>query len=213
MKTRVFALTLVILAVFLGFCSGFPEPAIVPDVGDWTLDVVFEHPQQISVQLPGESVKKRFWYTILAITNNTGQDASFYPSCELVTDTFQITTAGKNVRKIVFDRVKLRHQGKYPFLEYIEHSDSRILQGSDNRKDIAIIWSDFDSNAKNVSLFIAGLSNETVAIDHPTERDSMASPVKVYLRKTLGLDYSIGGDPSFRASAQLTYKDKRWVMR
>ena len=78
---------------------------------------------------------------------------------------------------------------------------------------IAIIWSDFDPKAKNIALFIAGLSNETVAIDHPVETDKNGEPVKVYLRKTLALDYAIGGDEKLRAGAGLRYKSKRWVMR
>ncbi len=32
--------------------------------------------------------------------------------------------------------------------------------------DIAILWLDFDPKANSIKLFISGLSNETVAIDH-----------------------------------------------
>jgi len=41
---------------------------------------------------------------------------------------------------------------------------------------------------------IAGLSNETVVIDHPTAKDETGKPAKVYLRKTLELSYKLGGD-------------------
>lgn len=212
MKIRVFCFLLVVVT-FLGFCLAYPDPAVVPEVGDWTLDVVFEAPKQISVSIDGGPVKKRFWYTILSLTNNSGADVPFYPRCELMTDTFEIIAAGKGVRNVVFEKIKLRHQGKYPFLESLEFADHRVLQGFDNRKDIAIIWSDFDAGAKNVNLFISGLSNETVAVSHPIDTDNSGNPIKVFLRKTLMLDYSIGGDPVFRPSAKLSYTGKRWVMR
>ncbi len=80
-------------------------------------------------------------------------------------------------------------------------------------KDIAIIWPDFDIKAKNIRLFIAGLSNETVAINHPVEKDDFGNPKKVFLRKTLELNYDLKGDPALRSGATLKYKGKRWIMR
>jgi hypothetical protein len=90
---------------------------------------------------------------------------------------------------------------------------NRILQGEDNTKDIAVIWPDFDTKAKNIKVFIAGLSNETVAIDHPMAKDQAGKPFKVFLRKTLELSYAFKGDPALRSDASLTYKGKRWIMR
>ena len=192
----------------------FPEPAVVQTSKQWTLDVVYDQPRQITLKLPGEKESKRFWYIILTLTNNNSfTDAAFYPSCELMTDTFQIVPAGKGVRGEVFRQIKLKHQGGYPFLERLDYVDNKILQGADNAVDVAIIWPDFDANAKEVTLFIAGMSNETKAINHPTKKNASGNPEKVYLRKTLALKYTIGGDPKLRASAALRFKKKSWVMR
>ena len=90
---------------------------------------------------------------------------------------------------------------------------NKILQGEDNTKDIAIVWPDFDVKAKSMKLFIAGLSNETAAIDHPVAKDEAGKPIKVFLRKTLELSYALGGDATLRSNANLIYKGKRWVMR
>jgi hypothetical protein len=150
---------------------------------------------------------------IVTLTNKTKHDIDFYPKCELMTDTYELTPAGKDTPAAVFEQIKKRHQRKFPFLESLENADSRILQGEDNTRDIAIIWPDFDAKAKNIKVFIAGLSNETVAVDHPTEKDQAGKPVKIYLRKTLELSYKLGGDPAFRSKAKLAYEDKRWVMR
>jgi len=200
-------------AAIAGICSAAPQPAIVPGPDDWTVEVKFEHPQQIVLKLDDNAGPRRFWYTLITLTNTTNRDVDFYPTCELMTDTFQIIPAGKGTPATVFERIKRRHHRKYPFLERLENSGNKILQGEDNTKDIAIIWPDFDSRAKSIKLFIAGLSNETVAVDHPTEKDDQGRPVKVFLRKTLELTYNIGGDPALRSKTKLTYKGKRWIMR
>ena len=212
MKSFVYG-TLAIFAVMACVCLAAPQPAIVPGPDDWTVEVTFEHPQQIMLQLAGDNKPRRFWYTLITLTNKTNRDVDFYPRCELMTDTFQIVPAGKDTPSAVFEQIKRRHQSRYPFLESLEKAGNRILQGQDNTKDIAIIWPDFDAKAKNIKLFITGLSNETVAIDHPVAKDKTGKPVKVFLRKTLELNYDIAGDPAFRSDAKLTYKDKRWVMR
>ena len=187
-----------------------PEPAIVPKPGDWTLDVRFENPQQIV--LPG-AVKQRFWYMILTLTNKTGKDVDFYPACELMTDTFQRIPAIQGTPAILFEKIKRRHHGRYPFLELIENAGNKILQGQDNTKDVVVIWPDFDPNAKSFDIFISGLSNETAVINDPVEKDKDGNPVKIYLRKTLELTYSLAGDPKFRDRQRLKLENKQWVMR
>jgi len=212
MKYKLFFIAAVIFfASLTGFCA--PTPAIVPAPNQWTLNVVYNQPQQITVKIPGERKPQRFWYVILTITNNTNIDVPFYPTNELVTDTFQIIPAYRDTRNVVFDKIKARHKKKYPFLESLETAENRILQGEDNTKDLVIIWPDFDVKAKNISLYIAGLSNEPVVIEHPTQKDPNGNPEKIYLRKTLQLDYSIGGDPNFRSNTSLVYKAMNWVMR
>ena len=193
-------------------CVAFPKPAIVQELEDWTVDVRFDQPRQITVDLVGKG-PQRFWYTIVTLTNNTGSDVPFYPECDLVTDTFSVVVSGKAIDNAVFEAIKLQQQGSYPFLESLDFVDHRILQGQDNSKDIAIIWQDFDPNAKNISLFISGLSNEAVEIDHPVKVDAAGNPEKVRLRKTLELDYAIAGDARLRATAKLAFTKRTWVMR
>jgi hypothetical protein len=212
MKNLVYGISAV-LTVTACVSLAAPEPAVVQGPDDWTLNVTFEHPQQIMLQSVGDNQQKRYWYMIITLTNKTGRDVDFYPKCELVTDTFEITPASKDTPLEVFEQIKKLYHRKYPFLEPLDNAGTKILQGEDNTKDIVIIWPDFDAKAKNIQFFIAGLSNETVAVDSPTEKDQAGKPVKVYLRKTLELSYKIGGDPAFRSKAKLAYEDKSWVMR
>ncbi|MBN2021108.1 MAG: hypothetical protein JW749_12895 [Sedimentisphaerales bacterium] len=209
MKTSIFSLILTV--VICGPALSAPEPAIVPKPGDWTLEVRFEQPQQMV--LKGDKTQQRFWYIILNLTNKSDKDVDFFPRCELVTDTLQVLPAVEGASDVLFEKIKKRHQGKYPFLQLLENAGNRMLQGQDNALDIAVIFPDFDPNAKTAAIFISGLSNETVAVDHPTEKDQDGSPVKIYLRKTLQLTYSLAGDPVFRSEQKLRFVDKRWVMR
>lgn len=212
MRKSIFCFLAVLLAG-TAVCWAYPKPAIVQKTSEWTLDVVFDQPQQITVRTSPGGNPQRFWYIILNLTNNSLLDADFYPSCELVTDTFKIVTSGIEAQQLVFNKIKQKHQGKYPFLEPIQFTADRILQGQDNAVDIAIIWSDFDSKARIIDLFIAGLSNETTSIDHPSKTDENGNPKKIYLRKTLDLKFTIGGDERLRSYAKLRSKSKSWVMR
>jgi hypothetical protein len=200
---------ILVLALF-GVCLAAPKPAIVPKPGDWTLEVRYEQPQQMVLE---GAMPQRYWYVILSLTNKSGKDVDFYPASELVTDTIQVVPAVKGTSSVLFEKIKNRHQGRYPFLQLLETADNKMLQGQDNAVDIAVIFPDFDPNAKAVSIFITGLSNETVVLDHPTEKDQDGKPVKIYLRKTLELSYTLAGDPSFRSEQKLKFEGKRWVMR
>jgi len=207
MKSFVYA-TIAVLTATVAYASAAPEPAVAPGPGIWTVNVVFEHPRQIIIPAVGNGKPRVFWYTILTLTNKARIDVDFYPKCDLMTDSFQIIAAGQKTPPAVFERIKKRHQSKYPFLESLEKTDPRILQGADNAKDIAIIWPDFDRTANSFKLFISGLSNETAVVKHPIIKDK-----NIYLRKTLELDYILKSDPALRTSLKLNYKGKHWVMR
>ena len=202
----------VLAAILVGLCVAAPQPAILQRPGQWTVEVRFEHPQQI-VAPWGREGQSRFWYMILTVTNRTRQDVEFYPKCDLMTDTFQIVSAGQGVPPIVFEQIKKRHETVYPFLESLDKIDSRILQGEDNAKDVAIIWRDFDLQARSFKVFISGLSNETAVVQHPVAVDQAGRPVQVYLRKTLQLDYTLQGDSTIRPAVETIYEGQSWVMR
>jgi hypothetical protein len=203
--------SVIIIALTSGLVLAAPEPAIVPKPGDWTLEVKFEQPQQIV--LKGKESQERFWYLILNLTNKSGRDVDFFPQSELVSDTLQVVPAIKGTSAVLFEKIKNRHQGKYPFLQLLENVGNKMLQDEDNALDVVVIFPDFDPNTKTVNIFISGLSNETVAVDHPTEKDPAGKPLKIYLRKTLQLTYSIAGDPAFRSDQKLKLESKHWVMR
>lgn len=198
---------LIILYVFVSCGLAAPEPKKVQDLDDWTLDVKVTHPQNIKVD------GRYYWYVILEVSNNTGEDVGFYPESHLLTDTFKIVSSGLGISEKIFEAVKKRHKLQYPFLERMEKTDHKMLQGEDNAKDLAVIWRDFDPEAKSIKLFLKGFSDETAVVEHPTKKDEDGEPVKIYLRKTLELEYAILGDPLLRDAIKLQLKAKDWVMR
>ncbi len=206
MKSILF--TMVVLSILATSAFSAPEPAIIQNAGQWTADIKFEPLRQLVYQ-PTETAKpRRFWYSIITIENRTGQDIGFFPKCDLMTDTFQILPAGKLVPKEVFSRLKQRHKRKYPLLQYLPKVKSQILQGEDNAIDVAIVWSDIKPEAKEVKLYIAGLSNETTAVDLPNGKNAA-----IYLRKTLELKFHLKGESVWRTDSDIQFKGKRWVMR
>jgi hypothetical protein len=211
MRKRLFYGT-ILMAVLVGLSMAAPKPAILQRPGQWTMEVKFEHPQQIVVPWGGNP-QSRFWYMIATVTNRTGRDVEFYPKCDLMTDTFQVLPAGQGVPPIVFQQIQQRHGAIYRFLEPLEKVDSRILQGEDNAKEIVIAWRDFDLQAASFKIFLGGLSNETVVVPHPVEVNDAGQPVQVFLRKTLELSYSLHGDPALRPSVQTVYDGQNWIMR
>ena len=200
-----------VVVVLANVALAAPQPAVVQGPGQWTVQVRFEMPQQMVLMRGGTAA--RYWYTILSLTNRTGQDVDFYPRCELVTDTFRILPAGMNVPPAVFEQIRERHRSRYPLLESLGGAGNRILEGEDNAKDIVVIWPDFDLRAESFKIFVTGLSNETAVVNHPVKVDVSGRPVQVFLRKTLELDYAFRGDPAMRDSVEVVYKGKDWVMR
>ncbi len=208
----------VIFAIFCGlsvWAVSAPKPVLSPKPGQWTLDVQYSQPHQISLRLAGNAQPQRYWYVVVTLTNTSSADKEipFYPACELVTDNFQTVSADKSVPKAVFEQIRIKHQGQYPFLESLDFSDRTLRFGQDNRRDIVVIWPDFDSKARQISLYLAGLSNETAVIPHPLLKDEQNNPKQIYLQKTLQLTYALGTDPALRSQAGLTFVEQNWVMR
>ena len=213
MKRFVFGV-LGILVLAVSAAPAAPEPAVVQSPTQWTIDTEYTHPQQIILQKTANNKPMVFWYMIITITNNTGDDVNFYPKCDLMTDNFQIIPEGKDVTPAVFEQIKQRHKSRYPLLKSLNQTDNKLLQNEENSKDIAVIWRDFNDKAKDITIFITGLSNETAVVNHPLlKEDPSGRPQQVFLRKTLELKYTVKGDFSSRYGMSVDFKGKRWIMR
>ncbi|MBP8304102.1 MAG: hypothetical protein KBE04_08245 [Phycisphaerae bacterium] len=193
--------------------SSAPRPAIVQGPSQWTVQVGVEPLRTVALPAPGQGSPARYWYVLLRAENTASLDIDFHPRADLLTDGLALVPAGRGVPPEVFQVVKARHAGTHPFLEDLPFAGARILRGPDHARDFAVIWPDFSTEAKAVSLFIGGLSNETVALDHPTARDSSGGPAKVFLQKTLRLDFALEGQSDLRKDESIRLTGTDWVMR
>ena len=201
------------LLAFMAITSiAAPRPAMVKLPGIWTIDTEFENLRPIMWSEDGETTH-RYWYIILSLTNNSDLTVPFYPSIELMTDTFCSVEANDFPTAALFKSIKLANQGKYPFLMSYDEIENSVNRGSDNTVDIAVIFKDFDPKAKSLSVFVEGLSNETATLEHPSDKDSDGNPVVVRLRKTLKINYKTPGDNTAKSSRSLVFDSLEWVMR
>ena len=198
-----------------GAAAGFaaPRPAIVQAPQQWTAQAMVEPLRMVVLPAPGLGAPGRYWYTVLSVENTASRAIDLYLQADLLTDGFDLIPAGRSVSPEAFRIVKARHRGTYPFLEDLPVTGTKVLQGPDHARDFAVIWPDFGPEVKAVSLFIGGLSNETVAIDHPTAKDPSGKPTKVFLKKTLQLDFTLRGESDLRVDENVQLAASRWVMR
>ncbi len=185
------------------------KPAMIQSYDQWQLDIdILGPPKQITVQLPGDKEPKRFWYLMYKITNNTGEDVDYYPQISLYTNTFKFYNSEVNERRPVFQAIQKLYTKTVPLLESQTQLTGKILQGPDNARDGVAIFGDFDSIATGVSVFFAGLSNETVVVDNP-----LKSGNNLLLQKTLMLEYRIPGDKFNQGKKVMLNNRRRWIMR
>lgn len=218
-KIRKALLTLGSIAI--GFCvtglvrAEIPGPAVIPPAGVWQLDIQLNgHLQRIAVALAGSDEPKTYWYQLYTVTNNTGEDIEFYPQFEIFTDTFKLYPANTTIRRPVFEAIRDRYSKSIPLLEPEELITGKILFGRDNARDSVAVFEQFDPNATKVMIFVAGLSNETIRLDNPTDLDAETGmPKKVLLRKTLMLEYQVVGDKYNPQARALVYRNRDWLMR
>ncbi len=217
MKSRLTTFLLALLVMmsvsYAEVPADVPVPAALQPTDVWQLDVQFHgNPEQLEVKLPGDEVPTRFWYLVYTITNNTGKDVDFYPTFEVMTNTFMLYEAGKVPSKPVYEAVEKLYKKSVPLLEPEIQVAGRILQGEDNARDCVCILDDFDPNATSVKLFISGFSNETQTIEVADDKNEKKSK-KVLLRKTLMIEYTVPGDVNNQDKKVMLFRRKEWIMR
>jgi hypothetical protein len=208
-----------VCALWPGPARTAPQPSEAPV--DWQLQFDFKHLQAVLARVPGEREPRLFWFLRYTVTNRTGREEYFVPQFDLYTRTGQLIRAGQGVPVFVFPQIKTLLNN--PFLRDTSEMAGKLLLGEDNAKHGVAIWPDFDPAAGVVSIFVGGLSGETVRIKLPRpvrvqELDPMGKPRDVekselILSKTMQLTYSIPGEAAKRLDADVRLLGKSWVMR
>jgi len=182
--------------------QAFPVPAIAPK--SWELTFTHSEPKAIAVK-DATGVAHWYWYMSYKVVNNTQADRLFVPDIDVATEQGDILTAGKNVPTHVFDAVK-KHLGN-TLLENPTQVVGKILQGEDFAKESLAIWPAFSHDVAHMSIFVAGLSGETQAVQAPgTTQD-------VLVVKTFMIDYDALGRSPTPQTEPLKLTGEKWIMR
>jgi len=203
--------------------ADYPEPSPYPI--SWELNFQHDKPKRIVVTVPGQG-NRAYWYLTYTVTNKTNEDRMFLPVFEMVTRDGKVHRSDKGVPLQVFEQIKRQERAKYPFLvPYFKVADT-LRVGDDQAKDGVAIWPEPMSEMGNFSIYVSGLSGETV-----TMKMVNGAPVKVkpehvamelkgvdekdviILRKTLQLNYVIYGDEVYPGLDEVNVQPEKWVMR
>jgi hypothetical protein len=201
-----FALTLSATQVL----ADFPRPSPYPIT--WELTFEHETPRRIVVDVPGSVAPKAYWYLTYTVTNTSDREQMFLPSFQLLTQAGRLIRSDRSIPAVVFDRIKAQ-EGKR-FLEPFTSIAGEIRVGEDEARDGVAIWEEPEARMGNFTIFVSGLSGETVLMKDPqgqSMKDAEGRPI--ILRKTLQLDYQIAGDEIFPGEDPVKQVGEQWIMR
>jgi hypothetical protein len=232
------------------------EPSLTPVA--WELKFNPTPPERIQVDT-GKGLQT-YWYMLYTVTNETGQDIDFFPEAVRVNEIESEATAEQakaqpakapqiavdpaivGLQSKVFEAIKDRHKKTHPFLKKPVDAITKLLQGKDNALTSAIVFPDLDPRVSKFTIYVGGLSGETVTKPNPAYSEkaeggeakkaapdkkaddgdkkttgkapeSEKNPKFFVLRKTLALPYTLPGDPATRKTATPKLERMTWVMR
>ena len=131
-----------------------------------------------------------YWYFTYGVENNTGIDQIWIPDMVLYTDQGEILKAGQGVSSLVTDEI-VEYIGD-PLLEPQYAIIGDLKQGRGNAKNGLSVWPARQMEVNELALFVAGMSSETLEVEHPLTK------APVVLKKTLTLEYLIPGAANTR---------------
>jgi hypothetical protein len=189
--------------------GSFPRPS--PNPITWELKFKHSMPKRIVVDVPG-GAPQAFWYMTYTVTNNTGQERSFLPFFEMLTDDGKVIRSDRNIPRQVFDTIKAREKNK--LLQPFTQIGGEIRLGEDEAKDGVAIWKEPMPEMGTFSIFLTGLSGEAARLKDAEGKDVRdADGQPIILRKTLQLNYYVRGDEVYPGLDEVNSKSEAWVMR
>ena len=182
--------------------NAFPKPSLVPKA--WQLDFGPGKPQPISIRDINGQIQW-YWYLTYKVQNNTRQERLFIPEIAVATDEGDLVSTGKNVPAEVFEAIQ-RAEGNPLLLSPIQIV-GKLLLGADFAKEGVAIWPAFDHSVDQMDVFVAGLSGETEAIEHPLTKE------RVVMRKMLMLTFATPGSHTHPERQAVLPSGEEWIMR
>ena len=188
----------------------YPQPSKSPV--SWELKFDYQAPMRVVVEVPGSPTPKAYWYMTYSVINNTDSAVNFLPTFEWVSRSGAVTKSDQNIPDAVFQKIKAKTGNN--LLENNVQIQGLLRTGEDQAKDGVAIWPESDPRLGDFSIFVTGLSGESVQMT-----DSAGKPMNdkdgkpILLFKTLQIDYKLAGDEVYPGNDLLTKVGDRWVMR
>lgn len=189
-----------------------PQQAVVPEPDPvprrWQLDFTPGALRTVTMTMADGSVRS-FAYLTYKVVNNTGQDLLFAPSLEMSTDEGALTRAGREVPAEATRRILDSLQN--PLLQDQISVVGPLLQGEENAREGLAVWLLPDVSVADVTVYIAGLSGETRAIE--TKDAKTGETNRTLLRKTMMIKYFGPGEVAPASGDEIIRSDARWILR
>ena len=219
--------------------SPFPEPHPFPT--SWELKFRHTAPKRIVVQLPGQKFPAAYWYITYTVINRGEKEVDFQPEFKLVTEDGQIHAGNRAIPNDVFEEIKKKEGNK--LLMSPRRVAGVINPGDEQARDSVAIWPEPQRKMGQFSIFVAGLSGETLmmkkvggqfvkvddakalkkigenqyVIVDPAKAVEELKDVKeedrLMLRKQLHLRFQVMGDDRNAGKDPIVEKPAKWVMR
>src|SRR5437588_12379146 len=81
--------------------ADYPKPSPYPI--SWELKFDHDMPQRIVVKAPGVAAPQAYWYLTYTVTNNTGQEQTFLPFFEMLTNDGKVIRSDNKIPAVVFN--------------------------------------------------------------------------------------------------------------
>ena len=199
----------------------FPEPSPYPV--SWELKFEHGNPKRIVVTVPNQG-PRAFWYMTYGVINDGTEDQTFLPEFVMVTKDGRTLRSDQNVPFKVFEAIK--KQERKQFLLPATKIGGTLRVGEDQARDGVAIWPEPMTEMGSFSIFVSGLSGETVTLKMVDGKPVKVKPESIslelkgvnekdviILRKTLQLNYVVYGDDVYPGLDEVNVRPEQWVMR
>lgn len=194
-----FFVSLLALLAVACLAGAYPVPASTPfrwefefKAGDFRLYV-------------DQETNEAYWWMHYTVTNRTKRDRIWAPKFTLFTDVGEILESGKGVPSTI--TAKLKDLLGNELIETQNEIIGDLLQSPENARDGLVIWSARVLQVNEITMFISGISGETIRVRNPITSE------QVILYKTLQREYLIPGDALARGSRPIELRSEKWILR
>ncbi|MDB5173541.1 MAG: hypothetical protein JWN51_2314 [Phycisphaerales bacterium] len=209
-------ITFLLLVAGQARAKKYPEPSILPPDQQTprTWQLKFRHgvPKRIAVAVAGQKTPTAYWYITYTVVNESGEEQTFLPQFEMVTQDGKIHRSDQNIALEVFQAIKKREANE--MLKSATDISGRLHQGEDQAQDGVAIWEEPMARMGSFSIYVGGLSGEFAEMKTDDGKPMLDAEKKpVILRKTLELNYIIWGDEVKPEKDDVHDRAERWIMR